>query len=130
MILSNASVPVFSTGPNVGFAAALFTRMPIPPNVETVTSTIRFASPDFPTFAAIPSALAPEASSSFTVASTASALRLTTMTRAPAAANAVAIALPMPRVPPVTSATLPSREKRFAVMRTPVLRAAALHFAL
>src|SRR4051812_2076631 len=42
----------------------------------------------------------------------ASALRLDTTTRAPCSARRSAIALPMPLVEPVTSATLPVRSKR------------------
>jgi hypothetical protein len=34
------------------------------------------------------------------------------MISAPASANATAIACPMPRVPPVTTAVLPAKEKR------------------
>lgn len=46
-------------------------------------------------------------------------MRMSTWTRimsAPASARAIAIAAPMPRVPPVTRAVLPWREKREGIV--------------
>ena len=121
MILSKAPGVVSSTGPNTGFTAALLTRMSRPPNIAAARATMSSASPSFETLQAMPPASAPAAFNSATVASTASCLRLTATTLAPARAKARAIAFPMPRVPPVTSAILPSREKRSAGMRAPEL---------
>ena len=56
----------------------------------------------------------PNADSSSAVAAQASALREDTMTVAPPAMKPPAIIRPMPRVPPVTTTTLPSTEKRSA----------------
>jgi hypothetical protein len=52
---------------------------------------------------------APPAAMSSAASSSASCLRDDIITAAPAPANAVAMALPMPRLAPVTRATFPSR---------------------
>src|SRR5579885_1189473 len=53
----------------------------------------------------------PSAFNCSTALATPSGLRLATTTRAPALPRALAIACPMPRVPPVTMATLPVKSK-------------------
>src|SRR5579863_5656494 len=58
----------------------------------------------------------PSASISFAAFSTCSARRELATTSAPASASPSAIALPMPVVPPVTTATLPLKSKRSAVI--------------
>src|SRR3954454_442913 len=75
---------------------------------------------------AAPVALTPSAFNSATVLATCSALRAQTATPAPSAASVPAIARPMPRVPPSTTAFFPLRPKsicfsfveRDAVIRT------------
>ena len=111
-ILSKASSPACCNGPNTGLVAALLTMMSMPSKCSTVRAATAWASAGFPMFATIPTTVLPSACSAFTAASTCSALRLEMATLAPARASVVAIARPMPRVPPVTMATLPSRRSR------------------
>ena len=59
----------------------------------------------------MPEAFAPASRRRRACASTAAALRAVTTTWAPEAASASAIPPPIPRVPPVTSATRPVRSK-------------------
>ena len=86
--------------------AALFTRMSTRPNRSTVAATQAAIWSGSPALAAN-TAVSPPISSA--AASRASCLRDDSITDAPLPANAPAIALPMPRLAPVTSATLPSR---------------------
>src|SRR5215217_2833644 len=60
---------------------------------------------------ATPSAAKPASASSLTTVSTSLAVRAAMVTAAPASARATAAPSPMPRVPPVTRARLPSRRK-------------------
>src|SRR5690349_14170100 len=83
------------------------------PNRSIVAVTQASASAGSPAFAACHAA---SPSMVATAASRASAFREEIITRAPLAANSCAIARPMPREPPVISATRPSR-------RTSILRA-------
>jgi hypothetical protein len=52
---------------------------------------------------------------SLTAACSSFSLRLQIMTSAPAVAKIIAIALPMPLLPPVTSALLPLKSNMFAL---------------
>ena len=89
--------------------AALLTTRSIPPYVATVPSTTRSRSPRSPVLAGMASACPPSAMIAAAVASQAAAFRLETTTFAPHEPSAMAIARPIPREPPVTMATLPSR---------------------
>src|SRR5690606_37369985 len=60
---------------------------------------------------ATPSAVSPAAAMALTTALTSPAVRAATVTAAPASASATDMPRPMPRVPPVTRARLPSRRK-------------------
>ena len=74
--------------------------------------TIAAQSSSRPTLPGTDSASPPALLISATTCSHASALRAQTATSASASAYACAIDLPMPRLAPVTSATLPLSEKR------------------
>jgi hypothetical protein len=93
-------------GPKYGFVAALLTRMPTDPKRCTVASTHARAASASPAFASNHATRSPPISSA-TLASDAPR-REQIMTRAPCATNASAIARPMPRDAPVTTATLPA----------------------
>src|ERR1700733_7112857 len=93
-------------GPKYGFVAALLTRMSTDPKRSTVASTHARAASASPAFASNQATLSPPISSA-TLASDAPR-REEIITRAPFAANAWAIARPMPRDAPVTTATLPA----------------------
>src|SRR6266849_2204852 len=94
-------------GPRYGFVAALLTRMSTAPNRSTVAWMQASACSGSPALAAnvatLPSGIVAATSSR------ASALRADSMTLAPAAANDAAMAAPIPRDAPVTTAVLPSR---------------------
>src|ERR1700736_1344282 len=94
-------------GPMYGFVAALLTRMSSTPNRSTVPCTHASAWSGAPALVAkvAPLSLGIVAATS----SRASALREDNMTLAPAAANATAVAAPIPREAPVISAVLPAR---------------------
>src|SRR6266566_4951579 len=86
---------------------ALLKAMSIRPNLSTVKSTIRFTSASFATSARTNAA----SPSSFLISATTCApsfsRRPVRTTLAAARANSIAVVLPIPDVPPVTSATLP-----------------------
>src|SRR5262249_5514213 len=100
-----------------GLVRGLFTRTPRPPQVDATVSTARSTSSRRPTWQATASAVPPASSISRATASTPSWRRLATATRAPASASASAIARPMPRLAPVTSARRPASRKRVSTMR-------------
>src|SRR3954447_26126889 len=75
------------------------------PKRSTVASTHAFDASGSPVFAACHATSPCMSAAAF---SRASALRDVSITEAPASANAAAMALPMPRDAPVTSATFPS----------------------
>ena len=91
-----------------GNEAALFTRMSTPPNCFTVSATIRFTSSVEVMSAEMATTLPPVASAiSFAACSRRSRRRATITTLTPCPARAVAQALPIPTLPPVTMAVLP-----------------------
>jgi len=81
----------------------------MPPNCVQQASTIAITLASMPASSARPSAWPPWARMLATVASTLSARRPTTTTRAPSAAKRKALAWPMPVPAPVITARLPSR---------------------
>ena len=110
-VLSNRLVSMPSVGPMYGLVAALFTRMSTDPRRSTVAATQASAWSGSPALAANdlePWRPASTARISAAHASRASTLRDESITAAPLAASVAAIALPMPRDAPVTSATFPS----------------------
>src|SRR5213078_3190799 len=88
---------------------ALLTRMSTRPNRCLAASTNRSASSRITASATTPRTAPPCASSSFAERWSRSASRPETTTAAPSSASNAAIARPMPRPPPVTIATRPSR---------------------
>src|SRR3989454_333413 len=88
---------------------ALLTRMSTRPNRCLAASTNRSASSRITASATTPRTAPPRASSSLAERWSRSASRPETTTAAPSSASNVAIARPMPRLPPVTIATRPSR---------------------
>ena len=105
--LSHCSRVASTTNPKWTLAPALLTRMSTAPNRSTVASMQARASSGSPALAANAATSSP--GSPLTTSSSASCLRDENITDAPARAYAVAIAQPMPRDAPVTSATLPRR---------------------
>src|SRR5581483_7497276 len=95
--------------------------LPPPPAPLTRTSTwpspprtapaSRSTSPASVTSATTPSVGPPRAASSAAVSSTAARVRAATATAAPASASARAVLRPIPRLPPVTSATFPLSDR-------------------
>src|SRR4051794_9181336 len=106
-------VSIFMSGPMKGLAAALLIRMSMPPNRFMVSSTHAWAASGSPALAANQATSPVMSAAAF---SKPSALRDVSMTFAPASAYAAAMALPIPRDAPVTSATLPS--SRSSIRRT------------
>src|SRR5690349_16280583 len=80
----------------------------MPPNVLTVSATTRSASPAAAMSARIGKASVSSLPISSDISCKACSLRPTHATFAPALANALAQACPIPEVAPVTSATLPA----------------------
>src|SRR5574341_2152640 len=106
-----ASSPAASNGP-IASRPALLTRTSILPKRASVSATKRSGSPGFATSAAT------QRTSAFVAARTASlaarrtsARRAQIATRAPSAPSRCAVASPMPSLPPVIAATLPSRPR-------------------
>ena len=99
-------------GPMYGLVAALLTRMSTPPNAAIVASTHACACSGSPALAAN---VATSPSMAAAASSSASCLRDDSITRAPDAANADAIARPMPFDAPVTSATFRPAERPWRV---------------
>src|SRR4030095_13765289 len=77
------------------------------PNLSTVKSTIFFTSPSLATSARTNAASPPSFLISATTCAPSFSRRPVNTTFAPARANAIAVAFPIPEVPPVTSATFP-----------------------
>src|SRR5436190_10361825 len=77
------------------------------PNLSTVKSTIAFTSASLAISARTNAASPPSFLISSTTCAPAFSRRPVRTTLAPAHANSIAVVLPMPEVPPVTSATLP-----------------------
>src|SRR5689334_17877388 len=86
--------------------AALFTRMSICPKSRTVLSTSRCSSSSFPTWQAIGTTRPATPLIPAATCSSVSCLRPQMMTVAPSRANTSAMDCPIPRLPPVTIATL------------------------
>src|SRR5581483_6979418 len=112
LTLSKAASAVSTSGPNCGLVAALLTRMSRRPKASIVCATARSMSSARPAWAGAAMAVPPPAVISSTTAWQASGLREQTATWPPAWAKARAMARPMPRLPPVTRAARPCREKR------------------
>src|SRR6266513_2594796 len=85
------------------------------PNLSTVKSTIALTSVSFATSARTNAASPPSFLISPTTCAPSFSRRPVRTTFAPARANAIAVALPIPEVPPVTSATLPENVLLFIV---------------
>src|SRR3954454_15529839 len=99
-------------GPRI-LMPALLTRISIRPNSRSTSSARRSTSASFVTSAAKAAVLRPVAPAiPFAASSHVSFERPASATVAPASASAIAMVLPRPRAPPVTSATLPSSRNR------------------
>src|SRR5579864_4173950 len=105
IILSNCPSSMARQCPWATFVAALFTRMSICPKSFVTLSTSRARSSGFPTWQANGTTRLPNSRATiFRV----SCLRPQMISVAPSLVNTAAMALPMPRLPPVTIATFPS----------------------
>ncbi len=104
----HSSSPTRASGAELAMPA-LDTRMSTVPKRAPAAACRRAIESASETSQGTASALAPVWRISSATASISSALRAATITRAPASASSRAVAAPMPRPPPVTSATLPSR---------------------
>src|SRR4029077_6537656 len=112
-VLSQALTSAPRTGPKYGFVAALLTRMSILANFAMTCSTRRCRSSGLPAWAGIATARSGNRALMRSASASRSAcFRLESTTCAPCSARAVAMALPMPRLAPVTRATRPLRSKR------------------
>src|SRR5579862_5382813 len=109
---SNASSVRFCSGPKSGLAPTLLTRMSIVPKATRVFTTSSSSCALSPTWQGIAIARPPVWRIVAATSSQASALRLEITTRAPQLAMASAMARPMPRDEPVTTAVLSLRSKR------------------
>ncbi len=90
-----------------GLAPALLTRMSMRPKASLTVSTILPISSNLPRCDCTTSASPPNDAISAAVSSRSFTLRLVSATFAPALAKPTAIALPMPRLAPVTMAFFP-----------------------
>src|SRR6185437_1871178 len=106
---------IFADGTVPPGAAASLTRMSMPPSACTAFATRLATAASSPISATMGTTLRPvAAASSRAVASSGAKVRAAIATSTPSAANCNAIALPMPRLPPVTSARLPVSSKSIA----------------
>src|SRR5437667_1436804 len=103
------SASVISVASKYAFTPALFTSTSILPWPPTTASTVRTTSASTVTSAQANSMRRPPAASSPAAARPAASSRSIEVTAAPSAASFSTMARPMPRAPPVTSATLPAR---------------------
>src|SRR5262245_33773029 len=87
------------------------------PSWRTVSSTSRRSSSAWRTLVGTAIERRPVFRSSVRASSSASGLRAAIATSAPCSASPIAMERPMPRLPPVTMATLPAREKSAMGMR-------------
>ena len=109
MVVSHTSSPSSLIGGR-RLTPALLTRMSGSPNASTACSAAARTPARVLRSALVQAARQPSAVSSSTVAVSSASLRATITTLAPARARAVAMAWPMPELPPVTTATRPSSE--------------------
>src|SRR5262245_9201105 len=117
MIISQARSSMSCTGPKTGLVPALFTSTSTRPSSWRVAST-RFRSSSLRrTLVGTASARRPSARTASAVSARASGLRAAIATSAPASARPSATDRPIPRLPPVTMATLPASEKSAIGMR-------------
>src|SRR5215211_6680094 len=96
---------ISASGAGIGPSVALFTAKSRLPNSSTQRSTTARTASSSVTSAGTASARPPALRSSTAVFSSLSSVRAVIATAAPAFANAVAMAAPMPWLPPVTKAT-------------------------
>jgi len=87
---------------------ALFTRMPIGPSAAATSAATRGKAARSPMSSGTKIDFRPSAATSAATSSISGIVRAATATSAPARPSASAIALPIPRPLPVTSATRPS----------------------
>src|SRR4051812_30839763 len=109
-ILSSISSVTSSAGPCPMFVALLFTRMSTGPSRASVSRTSCSSWSERPTWHTTGTTFPGRSANSAAVAWRFSSFRLAITTPAPASARQRVIALPIPRPPPVTRATLPARE--------------------
>src|SRR5208283_4356580 len=117
----------------VGFVAALLTKMSILPNSCSALDTRFLISSIRPRWAGIARPLRPMLLISSATFSRSDSFLLATTTSAPALARPTAEAFPMPRLPPVTSATFPDSDKDvilppFGIMYQVVRQESEPHF--
>src|SRR4030042_3195262 len=108
---SHARSSTSIAGAMVGLVAALFTRISILPHSPLTLPSSLFFSSNLPTCAATASDFLPAPFISLATSSRSGNFRLAKATSAPSLGSPTGIASPMPRLPPVTNATLPFREK-------------------
>src|SRR5574341_435487 len=106
-----------TSGALTGLVAALLTRISTRPKASLAAAASFRMSSASRLWAATASALHPIPRICSATLSMSGCLRLLTITSAPASANASAIAAPMPRLAPGTSATLPASERYELSMR-------------
>ena len=111
MMESQARSSTSRAGSIVGLVAALLTSMSILPNSSITLGTRAAISSILPTCVATAIDIRPRLLISVATSSRSGSFLLVTTTSAPNLANPTAMAFPMPRLPPVTSATLPASEK-------------------
>lgn len=104
----HASGSASMSGPYGWLVAALFTTMSTRPNSATVRSVTSHRCAGSATDPGTPTASAPRARNAATASRTPCGSRAVTHNRAPQSASSSAIARPMPREAPVTTAALPS----------------------
>src|SRR5436309_2597055 len=107
------------------FVPALFTRMSTLPHSRSMRSKQTRIDASFRTSSRTASARLPFARSATATGSASFPLRDVTATSAPASASASAIARPMPREPPVTSARFPSKPNDADICACASIRAMA-----
>src|SRR6516165_624646 len=111
MTLSHSSI-ASACGGFLTLMPALLTRISIRPNSVVTRSTMRATASLSVTSATTEAALTPRAARSFTAAFDFVSLRPTIAMLAPASASPRASPSPIPPLPPVTIATLPSRSNK------------------
>src|SRR6185369_16900081 len=113
LVLKTLSYNASETWSTLGYSGdmpALLTRMSTVPNSSYAASVSASHWSQSPTLAATGNARRPNRSLTSPASfSQLSSLRLAMITSAPCSANASTISRPSPRLPPVTSATLPDR---------------------
>ena len=113
---SHSSISISASGVALFSTPALLNAQSRRPKALTARATAAWTSSGFDTSQVIASTSAPAALTCSAVSCRATSPRSVTATRAPSAANATAVARPMPLAAPVINTVLPSKRFKLVVV--------------